>query len=416
MSKDTIKLVICSVGGTPEPIMHTLKTLRPSHAIFFCSTASSDQIGNFIREVPDINRHEIITTENIEDLDVCLNQLNSELPEILNRWRINWDECIVDYTGGTKTMSSAIVLSTIHHGVRYAYVSGNERSKEGRGIVIAGTEKLLLRSNPWNTLAIKEKEDLCRTFNLGRYEEALEIAKQVSSKLSDSNKWKYIFDGLSHIIEGYRDWDRFQHKKAENKIKRGRSQIAHYRFDEPKLQELYSALDANITFLELFQKKENNDKDLFLIKDLLSNAIRRGDIEHKYDDAVARLYRSFELIGQQRLRNHYGIHTGKCQLEQIPETIRDEYKAKYWNEENNHLKFGLDASYKLLYELQDELGKKYMENYKEYSKLLQIRNHSILAHGLHPIDKNTYEKLKKIVLEFAMLEKHDLPFFPTIDL
>lgn len=71
-----------------------------------------------------------------------------------------WNEVIVDYTGGTKVMALALVLATIKYGGDYAYINGTERSKDGVGIVVPGTEKVLFRSNPWNSIVYRWLHDI----------------------------------------------------------------------------------------------------------------------------------------------------------------------------------------------------------------------------------------------------------------
>jgi len=55
-------------------------------------------------------------------------------------------------------------------------------------------------------------------------------------------------------------------------------------------------------------ERENYENYDLLIADILNNARRRMK-EGKYDDAMARLYRTVELIAQYRLKMKYEIDT-----------------------------------------------------------------------------------------------------------
>ncbi len=54
-----------------------------------------------------------------------------------------------------------------------------------------------------------------------------------------------------------------------------------------------------------------------------------------------------------------------------------------------------------MYELDDELGKYYIENEFQIKNLTQKRNKSILAHGLDSQTKEDYDKFLDIVLNLA---------------
>lgn len=410
------KLMICSVGGAPQPIVYSLKTIKPKYVIFYCSTSTVDNVNTFIRECDFIEKHSVIETDNWEDIDYNLQFLYEKLPEHLSRRNVTWEEVLVDYTGGTKTMGAALVLATVDKGVNYAYVSGNERSKEGTGIVIDGSEKILLKSNPWNTIAYEQRKLISNAFNYGRYDEAINLATNLKNNLNDSNHWKFIAEGLIDLFTGYKEWDKFRHKIAKDALYKGLNNLKPYRFLEESINLLLTEVEENIKILNNFNSKDQRIKQTFILEDLIANAIRRGDREQKYDDGVARLYRAVELFAQVELSLEYNINTSKCKLEQIPETIREEFEKKYWSPDDNCLKFGLQASYQLLHELNNEIGNRFYNNKIKISNLLTIRNQSILAHGLTPVSKKGYEDMLQTVLELTSIEKEVLISFPRLDL
>ena len=82
---------------------------------------------------------------------------------------------------------------------------------------------------------------------------------------------------------------------------------------------------------------------------------------------------------------------------------------------NGLVQIPLLKSYRLLAELGDELGGRYLEQAEELGQIMQIRNMSLLAHGFEAIKEDTYQKLKKIALHFAGVEDAELPEFPHMD-
>lgn len=146
-----------------------------------------------------------------------------------------------------------------------------------------------------------------------------------------------------------------------------------------------------------------------MLASILNNARRRED-ENKFDDAVARLYRSLELIAQIRLSKEYGIDSSNIDIDVLRQNNVDEY---YLSEINisEEIKFGLTADYELLAKLNDELGDFYLENKNQIRNILKFRNNSILAHGFDSCSKKEYDEFSGIVLKAANLLHNDMEKF-----
>jgi len=179
---------------------------------------------------------------------------------------------------------------------------------------------------------------------------------------------------------------------------------------------LANALKDNLSFLEKLQNAREQ-RGLLLCYDLLANAKRRAELEDKFDDAIARIYRAIEALAQFRLGFKYGIKTSDVRPKQIPESLREEYERRYVDEKTSKIRLPLFASYNLLEKHGDELGKRFFAQYEnKLRSVLDQRNRSILAHGFDSLKQDTFQKMYAAVLEFAGIEERQMPAFPVLSL
>ncbi|GAG48875.1 unnamed protein product, partial [marine sediment metagenome] len=184
--------------------------------------------------------------------------------------------------------------------------------------------------------------------------------------------------------------------------------------DKTEIVSLSTALKENLSFLKKLEDTQKQ-KGLLLCYDLLANAKRRADLEDKFDDGMARLYRAMEAMAQFRLESHYDIKTRNVKIRQIPDSLRENYERRYIDEKDERIKLPLFASYQLLKELGDELGEGFFQYYdKELRSILDLRNRSILAHGFHAVKEETFRKMYSVILRFAGVTEEQIPRFPDL--
>ncbi|MHA1294249.1 MAG: TIGR02710 family CRISPR-associated CARF protein [Promethearchaeota archaeon] len=411
------KTLILSVGGSISPLICSINHHKPEYIIFFTSTETKEQVTVILQNATHKPKgHDFIITESSEFLNVCLNKLLSQLPEKIRIWNIKPEETIIDYTGGTKSMSAALVLATIELSSNFSYVGGEERNKNGIGVVIDGKEKMLYLKNPWDELAILEKKKINILFNSARYQLARDTALKAAEKVSEKNQ--AFFKMLALLIEGYMLWDSFKYKDALHKINNAVSKLKIYCAgldNSHPWHSLLKQIEKNAEFLMNIKKEEN------IILDILANAKRRAEIENKYDDAVVRIYRTLEKKARLELK-FYGIDTSNVDINKVPLSIREEVKSKYLSEDNKRIKIPQYASYLILKEIEKEKGiKKYGYKYFEEEKtlikeIMNYRNLSIIVHGDNPIDEQKYERAWKNILEFLDIKEENLPIFPQLNI
>ncbi len=417
-------ILLISVGGSPAPVIYSIEQHRPEAVIWFCSRDSRRQIRSAIEPelTHAIRDAEIITTPDEQSLYLSVRELARELPRALQNLGGGFDRLQADFTGGTKAMSAAVVLALADRGCPYSYVGGVSRDKEGLGVVLNGREQLLYCDNPWDALGREPLKLFALHFNRCRFSSAVDVARGAAAR---SDRLKVLFETLATLAEAYRHWDHFNHQQAANLLNRCRQalQTLPHLADGQAISSVFAAtLVDNVERLErvkndlltLEGKSKQPGDGLALLLDLLANAVRRAEREHKYDDAVARLYSVIEKAAKIRLLLAHGIDNAAVRAEQVPEAAREEVFAGIDADEDGRRKLPLYRSYALLDALGDPLGATFRRRESDVRKVLDVRNHSLLAHGFNPVSESTYARLFEVALDFCEVDRASLPAFPEL--
>lgn len=335
--------------------------------------------------------YDIKRCEEINDVEKIYFEYVQFIRELENKG-FSPGQIVADYTSGTKSMSAGCLLASFAVGVgTISYVYG-ERDAGGR--VVAGTERPM-SFQPNRIFAEKFLSQARHLFNIHRFESCGVLCEEVEkiiavTEVIDESRF------LRRLSLAYDCWDRFEFKKALEYL----SELK----DNPMLQRygIKSRTETNKTFL--FREKEA----LYCyerVVDLIANAKRRFEDEGRFDDGLARLYRGFEYLSQVRLyKDHNSIETGSLDVQKLPESLRGKYRKK--NNEAGKIQISLFAGYDLLKDLDDRLGIKFMEDFKNNKSLklaLKKRNDSILAHGFTPIEKKDAESLLHALEEYVQM-------------
>src|SRR5690606_26723317 len=271
------------------------------------------------------------------------------------------ENSIADYTSGTKAMSAAIVSSAILNKIdTLTYVTG----KREKGRVVSGTE----RQYPLSTSSIISKqtiEQAVKDFNIGMFSTAIQM---LSSSLIHPVH-KITSETIIKLGKFFDYWDKFDFKQAFEIIKN----INEDSLKELKLSGKLKKLRDNILH-HLIQGELN----LYKVDDLLFNAGRRA-AEGKFDDAVARIYRAVEMLGQIEFQKEFNCTTSKIIIENFEEYLVDSIKKLCPENERGERQSGLFQTFKILSFASNRYGKLFMDNFSEIRKLMDSRNFSILA-------------------------------------
>ncbi|EKD27927.1 MAG: hypothetical protein ACD_79C00496G0010 [uncultured bacterium] len=424
-------ILLISVGGNEDVVIHSIVSNKPEKIIFFASVDSREKISKQIipavfTKLEIIPDYEIVVTDNHQDVGECAFCLLREIPVRLKKMGLKdlqWPN-LIDYTAGTKSMSSAVVWASSKFPCKLCYIGSQNkegRTKDGLGIVKSGAEREIIFYNPWNKVAFYELSKAGSLFNRGQYKNAVQIIENVEAQI-DTEENKRFFHILKGIFEGYACWDNFQHKKAlDDYFKRYMQSF----IDIAKIKEnvhpglIRFAEQTHVLKEHLEINLNKNELSWEKIYDLLANAIRRANLEKKYEDATARLYSCVEKYSEHALTVRYGINSSRTRPEQIPDKLREEFIRRYKvikiSEKGTEeiLKFGLQAKFQLLIEFGDEVGKRFKSVQTELEECLEMRNKSILAHGIIPINEEKFTRFLHVVMNLFDLKPEDLIYFPV---
>lgn len=412
------QLLICTIGGSPEPVLQSILHIAPDRVIFLCSDESSATVEQVKDQLADYERplHEgafdIKTLADPQSLVQCVKEMRPLRFEV-EQWTQRGDShlVLVDFTAGTKIMSAALALVAHRWPCRFIYVGGTQRDKNGLGVVCSGTETVIPSDNPWDALAYQPIQDAAHLFNHNQPAAAVATLQPHIQNIADPAVKRQII-AVKHLADAYAKWDAFQHHAAtaafDNCLKASNdldAALPGHRLT-PILQQHHRLCR------QLADKPGQPSENLIL--DLLANALRRAG-DGRYDDATARLYRATEALAQLALKVDFQIESDQCPLDKIPHALRRLWEPRTVN---GNVKLGLQDDYNLLAQLDHPLGRKFrtLHLHDNQKSPLVSRNQSILAHGFAPTTERAFQALWDKIFQLAD-NPHLQPFhFPQLPL
>ena len=232
------QILLCTVGGSHQPIIKAIQSTSPCYVCFFCTDrdpttdrpGSIDQVtgeGNVIKksnapdakpELPNIPTQAGLQVDQFEvsivpadDLDGAYSTMRDATAELAAKF--SGARFIADYTGGTKSMTAALVCAAL------------EAAGEGNDIVLqvvtgartnlvsvqAGTEHAMIASVA--RLRLRHEMALyLRAWERFAYYEAAEGLNSISIAADAKDRKRYeLALGLSRALAL---WDNFDHAGA----------------------------------------------------------------------------------------------------------------------------------------------------------------------------------------------------------
>lgn len=410
------KALISSVGGTIEPLVTSVADYHPELVVFFASEQTIELIGSIKARLQErqiaIQNRNVMTTD-AEDLEACY-EAALRCADLALAGGRSAAEVVVDFTGGTKAMTAALALATVGKGFTFSYVGGHARSKEGRGVVVTGSERIVQRRDPFVLYAVHERRRLAHYFNQYQFQAARQVALELQEKpLAEPDRVAFAF--MARLAEGYEAWDRFCYDRAQAILTRACREAAAAVRANPALRyaALWPTVEAHVARLDRVMEQTGRLRYVhaLLVEELLANAARRAE-EGKFDDAVVRLYRALELGGQIGVRRALGCGTDQVPVDRLPEALRAEFRQRY-ERQPGFVELPLQATYRLLAAMDQPEGKQFAVRAEDFKKVQSARNTSWLAHGLAPCREDAYLSLRDLTRE--ILGVGEGPRFPKLD-
>nr|WP_279611285.1 TIGR02710 family CRISPR-associated CARF protein [Thermostichus vulcanus] len=401
-------VLFVTVGGSPPPIITAIKKLNPERVIFVCSSTTVSQVtgsgtpceihkgSDVIERLPNIPtqanlgerfdpEQDVVVLESLDDLSECYRVIAAKMAEI----RQDPGNIVqADYTGGTKTMSLALGLAGLDYEAKLFLTTG-ERTDTVRVNRGEMTMQVSLTPVMVERLLKQKVPPLVAQYNYPAALVELENLVVAQGMMPDDSRRVRNHRSLCLALDA---WDRFDHLEA-------------WAYLQPLMKQKW------IQPLGLFLKRVMSSRGLIdpefdgsqgspghgyeIVEDLLLNAERRAS-QQRFDDAVGRIYRALELLAQVRLKQKYEIETGNVDPQRLPEALRTHYQNR-----QGKIEIALRKSYELLSQLGgDPLGKLFQERQSLIADALQVRNHSLFAHGFQPITQSDYQKMQGSLVAF----------------
>lgn len=296
--------MVVTVGTTPEPIIESIKKNDTNvvYLVYGRPLSPAQQPNPFDvaheakQRAEEMGKLAIpIEIEDPEDIDSCVSAFRK-----LAKDAFEFDEVIVNFTGGTKPMSAAafhvFVSETIPSKVVFEYVGGKIRDKNGRVI----REKMEVKKS-YETAS----SELSRKVIHYIEDYQFYLAKKISESLPDR-----VYRFLKKASEAFWLWDSFEYEKAVrilNEISKTAEILVGRDFGRipenvVKLRNIGNIMVDALKKMRKCQNKENVNVDgcHILSLDAIAHAERRLKT-HNYIEAVLRAYRGVEVATQVKL-------------------------------------------------------------------------------------------------------------------
>ncbi|MFB3789512.1 MAG: TIGR02710 family CRISPR-associated CARF protein [bacterium] len=399
MNRQGMIMTVGIGGNDPESLRSALlKSVRDAHpdVLGLIVSAGSLPMAEQLQErLQEECRIEVFTVQDENDVDQIFSQIVDFIGQMIKTHGVQPPSLRLDFTSGTKAMSAGAILAAVSTGIENLRYIAGERM---HGTVQRGLEKIYSLA-PTRYLATRDYQTACHYLRGLRYAAALDLLGQVSQATLPKS-YQTNTEALTALIRAYQAWDLFQHREAETIFKNLHdipSNLSEFILPRERIADLHHLADA----IDPPRPSDRRQYTKEGLADLYNNAQRRI-LEGKYDDACARLYRLAEMCAQYRLQKK-GIDTSRVYETDVPSEKRKGYCFDQRDKkEKCFAKLGLQKSYQLLRDLDDGLGKAFERN-KGLNDVLSLRNQSILAHGVKPVDEQTCREFAKHISDLLVV-------------
>ena len=388
-------ILLSTVGGSYQPIVRAVRSLTPEYVCFFCTEddrrtgerGSLSQVtgsGAVIKADPNDHRP---TLPNIptqahliadrfeccivpsDDLDGAYRAMRDVIVALGARFP--GARFVADYTGGTKTMTAALVCAALEQDqVALQLVTGARRDLVG---VRDGTEQVMT-ANVARLRLERAMAPYLAAWKRYSYQEAAAGLDRILIEVNAPDRERL---SLALVLSrALAHWDDFDHARALELI-------------EPFAGSVARSYPSMLPTLRLLSNEDDERQQPARLFDLWLNAQRRAS-QGRFDDAVARVYRLIEWTAQWLISTKLGADTGDFPQHLVPADVDARPDSQ------GRVKLPLWAAWQVVRNHVHGPAQNLIASYgNELRDLLSIRNSSILAHGFDPLPQSSWDRMQK---------------------
>lgn len=371
--------LVSLVGFSPEPLILTINTLKPEFVLFLHTKDTQQQLDVIVEKSqlkPSKFRPQPVSDSKTEDVYLAIKNVISEFTR---------EKIAIDITGGKKCMVGGAAIAGALTGCDIFYIDFIDYDRQNRQ-PIPGSEYLNFLSNPFTIFGDLDFEEGKQLFNKGNYYAAVHIFSELAEKIPHNDE--AIF--LQHLAHTFKEWDEYNFKAAydgcSNAIKQAkRCHIFAHLWDDLSQK------------LQLLEHLKSGDKLALVLNHYFTS--QRMAERGRFDFAALLLYRTLEMTFATHLKAKYNFDVDDADYACFPENIEQGYLAagkkifgKKYVAEPLPAILGLMNAYQLLLALNDQIVQE--QNPKRILGIAQLRNKSIMAHGVSAISADQYDKIR----------------------
>lgn len=411
-----VKALVITLVDDPASAVYSINRLKPDALCFVLPEAGKAVVESGVQ--PQIDqmprRWDWIIVAAPGEFAGCHQTLARSLPDLLRTWEVQPGELVVDLTGATPAMAGAMTVAALPWSSRLVSLVP---AREGSGediITLDGRPFVWQQSNPWNEVAAVSRREGSELFNRGDYSAAANLFRGIEARVSGGQK--PLYRAFADVADGYDLWERLRYRQAWDKLKTATKalEMASLWGGLPSLQIMLPALKVNTVFLEKLVLDPAEAKE-FLAMDLLAHAGRRLHVTCDPETAMVVLARALEAFAQRRLFQAHKIKSWDVQIEQLPQALQETCRTCYLEDIDGKFKLPLQAQFRVLAGLGDQLGQSFLREWPMMKPLLDAANHAVLGHGFEPIKGERVQQFYDVVVKLTGVVDSSLPIFPKLN-
>lgn len=418
MAQDqSIKALVIAVTDDAAAAVYSINRLKPDALCFVLSEAGKATVESAVQ--PKIERMprrwDWIVVSETGEFAGCYQTLARSLPDLLRTWEVQPGELVVDLTGATSAMAGALTIAALPWSSRIVSLVPAREGQDSEPLDLDGKPVVWEQINPWDEAASVSRREGSEAFNRGHFSAAARLFREIEMRVSGGQK--PLYRAFADLAEGYDFWERFHHRQSWDKLKTAAKalEMASLWGGPPGLKAVLPAIKANMGFLEKLVLDPAEVKESVVL-DLLAHAGRRLHGAHDPEAAMIALVRALEAVAQRRLFKSHNIKSWDARPDQLPQTLQETCRTCYLEDIDGKYKLPLQAQFRVLAGLGDQLGQAFLREWPTMKPLLDAANHAVLGHGFEPIKSERVQQLYEVVVKLMGINETSLPRFPVLAL